>query len=56
MKFSCCSDGSGTIGVDDLLSIIATWGSADADADLNDDGIVGVDDLLIVIGGWGPCP
>jgi len=49
-------DGSGAIGVDDLLSIIAAWGGNDADADLNEDGIVGVDDLLIVIAGWGPCP
>ena len=49
-------DGSGHVGVDDLLVIIAAWASADAEADLNGDSIVGVDDLLIVIGSWGQCP
>ncbi|MDG2292656.1 MAG: M64 family metallopeptidase [Phycisphaerales bacterium] len=48
--------GDGHIGVDDLLAIIAAWGSDDAAADLDVDGIVGVDDLLLVIGGWGECP
>jgi hypothetical protein len=49
-------DGSGHVGVDDLLLIIAAWGSDDAETDLSQDGIVGVDDLLIVIAGWGDCP
>jgi hypothetical protein len=48
-------DGSGHVGVDDLLIIIAAWASDDAQADLSQDGIVGVDDLLIVIGAWGEC-
>ena len=54
----CLGDISGDdhVGVDDLLAIIAAWGSSDLDTDLNEDGIVGVDDLLIVIGNWGPCP
>ena len=49
-------DGSGHVGVDDLLLIIAAWASSDPDADLSQDGIVGVDDLLIVIAAWGDCP
>lgn len=49
-------DGSGHVGVDDMLVIIAAWASDDDEADLNEDGIVGVDDLLVVIGGWGNCP
>ena len=49
-------DGSGHVGVDDLLLIIAAWASDDPDADLSLDGIVGVDDLLIVIAAWGECP
>ncbi len=48
--------GDDHVGVDDLLVIIAAWGSSDPDADLNEDGIVGVDDLLIVIANYGPCP
>ena len=48
-------DGSGHVGVDDLLIIIAAWASDDAKADLSQDGIVGVDDLLIVIAAWGEC-
>jgi hypothetical protein len=53
-----CRDvnGDGNVGVDDLLYIIAAWGSDDPLADLNEDGIVGVDDLLLLIGAWGPCP
>jgi len=49
-------DGSGNVGVDDLLFIIAAWGSSDESADLDGDGTVGVNDLLIVIANWGGCP
>ena len=48
-------DGSGIVDVDDLLSLIAGFGSANPTLDLNGNGIVDVDDLLILIGAWGPC-
>jgi hypothetical protein len=46
------------VDVDDLLSVIVSWGACgakDCFADLTQDGTVGVDDLLTVINGWGPC-
>jgi len=46
----------GQIGVDDLLMVIASWGSDDPDADIFEDGTVDVNDLLLVISAWGPCP
>lgn len=49
-------DGSGVVGVDDLLAVIGDWGACSGcAADLNGDGTVGVDDLLEVIAGWGAC-
>ena len=49
-------DGSGVVGVDDLLALIGDWGScAGCATDLNSDGTVGVDDLLELIGSWGLC-
>jgi hypothetical protein len=45
----------GEVGVTDLLSIIAAWGSDDPLADIDGDGIVGVGDLLTTIGNWGSC-
>ena len=48
-------DGDGMVGVNDVLAVVAAWGSDDPDADVNGDGIVGTDDLLAVIGAWGPC-
>ncbi|MDP6158600.1 MAG: hypothetical protein QF534_07150, partial [Phycisphaerales bacterium] len=46
-------DGDGTVGVDDLLSLIAVWGTPDGDID--GDGTTGVDDLLLLISLWGDC-
>ncbi|MDP7069836.1 MAG: dockerin type I domain-containing protein, partial [Phycisphaerales bacterium] len=48
-------DGSGFVGTDDLLAVIADWGAAGSPADVNGDGTVGTDDLLAVIAAWGPC-
>ncbi|MBC8203303.1 MAG: VCBS repeat-containing protein [Planctomycetes bacterium] len=48
-------DGSGSVDVDDLLALIAGWGSADPALDIDGSGTVDVDDLLILIGAWGPC-
>lgn len=54
--------GDGVVNVDDLLAVIASWGSCPAppaacDADIAPypagDGVVNVDDLLMVIANWG---
>lgn len=52
---SCAADANhdGSVNVQDLLMVIAGWGTSDAD--LNFDGITDVGDLLMVIGAWGPC-
>ena len=53
-------DGSGNVGVSDLLSLLGSWGpcppKADCPADFDANGDVGVKDLLILLGNWGPCP
>ncbi len=46
-------NGDGVVNVEDLLAVIAAWGSDDAAADINGDGIVNVEDILIVIANWG---
>lgn len=48
-------DGDGVVGVDDLLVLIAAWGTSDEDADVNGDGTVSTEDLLLVLAGWGIC-
>ncbi|MEE3001728.1 MAG: hypothetical protein VX908_03435 [Planctomycetota bacterium] len=48
-------DGNGSVGVDDLLSVIAAWNSEDETGDADGDGYVDVSDLLVVISGWGTC-
>ena len=49
-------DGSGAVGVDDLLALLAAWGSCgDCAADLDDSGSVDVDDLLALLAVWGDC-
>lgn len=49
-------DGSGDVGVDDLLQVLGDWGLTGASpSDVNGDLVVNVDDLLMVISAWGPC-
>jgi CxxC motif-containing protein (DUF1111 family) len=50
-------DGSGDVGTDDLLIVLAEWGpcASGCDGDVDGSGHVGVDDLLAIVGGWGPC-
>lgn len=61
-KAPCPADlnGSGSVDVTDLLSMIGVWGAcADPDncpADLSGDDTVNVTDLLALIGQWGVCP
>lgn len=46
----------GDVNVNDLLILIAAWGSCEGcEADLNADGSVNVNDLLVLIAAWGPC-
>ncbi|MCH2140395.1 MAG: alpha-amylase family glycosyl hydrolase [Phycisphaerales bacterium] len=47
-------DGDGTVSVDDLLNVIASWGTSGAD--VTGDGLTDVNDLLSVIGAFGECP
>jgi len=49
-------DGDGSVGVDDLLAVIADWGCSGCSGDIDGDGTVGVNDLLSIISGWGSCP
>ncbi len=53
-------DADGNVGVSDLLSLLASWGScppkADCPADFDGNGNVGVSDLLALLANWGPCP
>ena len=53
----CASDinGDGVVGVDDVLAVLAGWGST-GDGDVDGSGTIDVDDLLIVIASWGVCP
>ena len=48
-------DGNGTIGVDDLLEVLADYGSSDSEADLDGNGTVDVNDVLVIIASWGDC-
>jgi hypothetical protein len=59
---ACCPgdiDGSGDVGVDDLLALIGVWGPcgdpSDCPEDLDGSGEVDVDDLLALIGAFGGC-
>ncbi|MHC4414155.1 MAG: glycoside hydrolase family 2 TIM barrel-domain containing protein [Planctomycetota bacterium] len=56
----CCPwdlDGNGTIGIADLLALLAAWGADPCgSADFNGDGVVGVADLLRLLANWGACP
>ena len=53
-------DGSGDVGVKDLLFLLGAWGDCpakgDCPADFDDSGDVGVKDLLFLLGAWGDCP
>ncbi len=57
---ACPADitGDGTVGVEDLLALLAAWGGCPrpCPADLDGDGTVGVPDLLALLANWGPCP
>lgn len=49
-------DGNGRVDVDDIIDVIAAWGSVgDNPADVNNDDVVGAADLAIVLAGYGGC-
>ncbi|MHC4414589.1 MAG: hypothetical protein ACYS0G_04830 [Planctomycetota bacterium] len=50
-------DGDGSVGVADLLQLLAAWGSdPGGPPDFDGDGFVGVTDLVALLGAWGECP
>ncbi|MHC4416112.1 MAG: right-handed parallel beta-helix repeat-containing protein [Planctomycetota bacterium] len=50
-------DGSGAVGIADLLALLAAWGPDPGHpADFNNDGFVGINDLLALLANWGNCP
>ena len=50
-------DANGSVGVSDLLALLASWGPCKGcPADFDENGNVGVSDLLAVLANWGPCP
>ena len=44
--------GDGRVGTEDLLALIAAWGSNGGGADLDGDGVVGLSDLLLLLSFW----
>jgi len=60
IDFECESDidDNGSVNVDDLLALVATWGDCPkgCSADVNEDLVVNIDDLLLLIAAWGDCP
>ena len=50
-------DANGSVGVSDLLELLASWGPCkECPADFDDNDDVGVSDLLALLANWGPCP
>jgi hypothetical protein len=50
-------DGSGDVGFQDLLALLAAWGPCPGcPEDLDGSGEVGFQDLLELLAAWGPCP
>ncbi|MCZ6543116.1 MAG: right-handed parallel beta-helix repeat-containing protein [Phycisphaerales bacterium] len=51
-------DHNGSVGILDLLALLAAWGPAPTPdpPDFDGDGMVGILDLLYLLANWGPCP
>ena len=54
---TCLEDlnGDGSVGFDDLLILLSSWGTAATAGDVDCDGMVGFEDLLALLVAWGPC-
>ena len=49
-------NGDGTVGILDLLSLLAAWGTnPGGPPDFDGDGVVGILDLLALLANWGRC-
>ena len=49
-------DGSGDVGINDFLKLLAAWGpNPGHPADLDGDDVVGINDFLAMLALWGPC-
>ncbi|MCH8165011.1 MAG: hypothetical protein IH889_05325 [Planctomycetes bacterium] len=49
-------DGDSSVGILDLLELLAAWGADPGDPpDFDGDGTVGILDLLTLLANWGPC-
>ena len=49
-------DGDGSVGILDLLALLAAWGTdPGGPPDFDGDGTVGILDLLTLLANWGPC-
>ena len=49
-------DGNGSVGILDLLALLAVWGTdPGGPPDFDGDGIVSILDLLALLANWGPC-
>ncbi len=49
-------DADGSVGILDLLALLAAWGTdPSGPPDFDGDGNVGILDLLILLANWGPC-
>jgi hypothetical protein len=53
----CANDvtADGSVGVNDVLAVVAAWGGCICVEDINGDSVVNVDDLLLVMNAWGTC-
>ncbi len=53
----CDLDSGGTVGISDILPLLAAWGpNPGHPADFDGDGVVGIVDFLLLLANWGPCP
>ena len=51
------TDGSGQVNFQDLLTLLAEWGSnPGGPPDFDGDGTVGINDFLELLANWGGCP
>ncbi len=50
-------DGSGDVGINDFLDVLAQWGTdPGGPPDFDGSGDVGINDFLALLANWGPCP